>query len=154
MDKYHISTDVMNTYVADFHGTTVTLFSKEKNGADTNKPVCYDCHGVHNITKVDDPQRGLQIKENMLATCQKCHPDASNNFQASWMSHYIATPKKFSLVYYVNLFYKILIPVVLVGMGVFVLSDILYRLGITGRKPKSTGPTAGSPGKSQSDQKE
>jgi hypothetical protein len=141
MGKYNISTDVMNTYVSDFHGTTVTLFNKEKSGADTNKPVCYDCHGVHDIAKVDDPQRGLEVQKNMLATCQKCHPDASNNFPASWMSHYIATPNKFPLVYYVNLFYKIFIPLVLGGMGLFVLSDILHRLGITGRKPKhaSTG---------------
>ncbi len=140
MNKYKISTNVMNTYVSDFHGTTVTLFSKEKSGADTNKPVCYDCHGVHNIAKVDDPQRGLEVQKNMLATCQKCHPDASQNFNASWMSHYIASPTKFPLVYYVNLFYKIFIPVVLGGMGLFVLSDILHRLGITGRKLKSASP--------------
>ncbi len=136
MDKYGISTNVLNTYVSDFHGTTVTLFSKEKSGVDTNKPVCYDCHGVHNIVKVDDPQRGLELKQNLLATCQKCHPDASANFPASWMSHYIASPKQFPLVYYVNLFYQILIPTVIGGMAVFVLSDILHRLGITGRKPK------------------
>lgn len=136
MDKYGISTNVMNTYVSDFHGTTVTLFSKEHTGADTNKPVCYDCHGIHNIASVDDPQRGLEIKQNMLATCQKCHPDASENFPTSWMSHYIATPSRFPLVYYVNLFYKIFIPLVLGGMGLFVLSDILHRLGITGRNNK------------------
>lgn len=137
MDKYGISTDVMDTYVADFHGTTVTLFSKERSGEDTNKPVCYDCHGVHNIAATDDPEKGLQIQENMLATCQRCHPDASENFSASWMSHYIASPTKFPLVYYVNLFYQIFIPVVLGGMGLFVLSDILYRLGITGRKNRA-----------------
>jgi hypothetical protein len=138
MNKYGISTNVMNTYVADFHGTTVTLFSKERSGADTNKPVCYDCHGVHNIAKVNDPQRGLEIKQNMLAACQRCHPDASQNFPASWMSHYIASPTRFPLVYYVNLFYKFFIPAVLGGMGLFVLSDILHRIGITGRKPKAS----------------
>lgn len=137
MGKYGISTNVMNTYVADFHGTTVTLFNKEHTGQDTNKPVCYDCHGVHNIAAVDDPQKGLEIKANMLATCQRCHPDASENFSASWMSHYIATPTKFPLVYYVNLFYNILIPVVIGGMAIFVLSDILFRLGITGRKNRA-----------------
>lgn len=144
MSKYGISTNVMNTYVADFHGTTVTLFSKEHSGADTNKPVCYDCHGIHNIAKVDDPQKGLEIKQNMLTTCQKCHPDASANFPTSWMSHYIATPARFPLVYYVNLFYKIFIPLVLGGMGLFVLSDILHRVGITGRKPKAAKPAAGT----------
>jgi hypothetical protein len=147
MSKYNISTDVLNTYVADFHGTTVTLFSKEKSGVDTNKPVCYDCHGVHDIAKVSDPQRGLEVQKNMLATCQKCHPDASNNFPASWMSHYIASPSKFPLVYYVNLFYKIFIPAVLGFMALLVVSDILYRLGITGGKPKAAETGAGTLGK-------
>ena len=41
MDKYGISTQVLNTYVADFHGTTVTLFEKQSPDAETNKPVCY-----------------------------------------------------------------------------------------------------------------
>ncbi len=143
MSKYNISTDVMNTYVSDFHGTTVTLFAKTDPTVDTNKPVCYDCHGVHNIVSVSDPQRGLEIKQNMLGVCQKCHPDASQNFPTSWMSHYIASPTQFPLVYYVNLFYKIFIPTVLGGMALFVLSDILHRMGIIGHK----GKAAGQPGK-------
>ncbi len=53
MDKYGISTQVLNTYVADFHGTTVTLFEKQSPDAQTNKPVCYDCHGVHDIAATD-----------------------------------------------------------------------------------------------------
>ncbi len=137
MDKYGISTDVMDTYVSDFHGTTVMLFEPAAPNQDTNKPVCYDCHGVHNIASVDDPARGLEIKQNMLVTCQKCHPDASENFPTSWMSHYIATPERFPLVYYVQLFYKFFVPVVIGGMMVFVVSDILYKAGLTGRKPKS-----------------
>ena len=141
MNKYGISTDVMNTYVSDFHGTTVMMFEKDNPQHDTNKPVCYDCHGVHNIASVSDPQRGLEIKQNMLVTCQKCHPDASKNFPTSWMSHYIASPTRFPLVYYVQLFYKIFIPTVLGGMGLFVVSDILHRMGILGRKSKAAVST-------------
>lgn len=144
MNKYKISTNVLNTYVADFHGTTVTLFEKQSPDQPTNKPVCFDCHGVHNIAAVDDPQLGLQVKSNMLAACQKCHPDASQNFDASWMSHYNASPTKFPLVYYVNLFYKIFIPLVLGGMGVFVLSDILFKWGIIGRKNRRAEITRGA----------
>lgn len=144
MDKYGISTDVMDTYVSDFHGTTVTLFSKERSGADTNKPVCYDCHGIHSIASVDDPQKGLEVKQNMLVACQRCHPDATENFPASWMSHYIASPTRFPLVYYVNLFYTIFIPVVLGGMGLFVLSDVLRRLGVTGRRQRPAQAVADS----------
>ena len=133
MDKYGISTNVLSTYVADFHGTTVTLFEKLSPDQQTNKPVCYDCHGVHNISKVDDPKNGLELKQNMLIACQKCHPDATINFPDSWLSHYIPSPDKYPLVYYVNLFYMILIPGVLAGMALIIATDI-YRRIRTGRK--------------------
>jgi hypothetical protein len=54
MARYGISTAVLNTYVADFHGTTVTLFEKVSPDTPTNKPVCTDCHGVHDISMVDN----------------------------------------------------------------------------------------------------
>jgi hypothetical protein len=128
MDKYGLSTDVYNTYVADFHGTTVTLFQKLTPDQETNKAVCYDCHGVHNIQSVSDPEAGLAIKQNMLAACQKCHPDATDNFPDSWLSHYSPSPDKYALVYYVNLFYKIFIPLVLGGMAVLVASDVYRKI--------------------------
>jgi hypothetical protein len=134
MGKYGISTDVLDTYVSDFHGTTVTLFDKTSPEHALNKPVCYDCHGIHNIMAVDNPQKGLQVQENMLAVCQRCHPDASENFSASWMSHYIPHPQKTPLVYYVQLFYNIFIPGVLGGMGVFVIADIYGKFRNRGKR--------------------
>lgn len=134
MSKYGISTDVLNTYVADFHGTTVTLFEQVSPDTPTNKPVCTDCHGVHDISLVDNPATGIAIKENLLGKCQRCHPNVTSaNFTAAWMSHYVASPTHFPLVYYVNLFYKIFVPTVIGGMLVFVLSDI-FRRGLERRK--------------------
>lgn len=147
MDKYGLSTDVMNTYVADFHGTTITLFEVTDPEAATNKPVCYDCHGVHNISKVDDPQTGLMVKENLLITCKKCHPDANANFPDSWLSHYTPSPDKWPLVYYVNLFYQILIPVVIGGMLIYVITDFV-RGRLDKRKknePKTETPAPSEP---------
>jgi nitrate/TMAO reductase-like tetraheme cytochrome c subunit len=128
MSKYGISTQVLNTYVADFHGTTVTLFEKASPDQVTNKPVCFDCHGVHNIKRVDDPVYGLAMKQNLLKACQRCHPDATANFPDAWMSHYIPSPTHDAFVYYVNLFYKIFIPTMIGGMLVYVISDIVRRL--------------------------
>lgn len=128
MDKYGISTNVLDTYVADYHGTTVTLFEQTSPGLATNKPVCTDCHGIHDISKTDDPQTGIRLKENLLVRCQRCHPDATANFPDAWMSHYDASPEKYPLVYYVNLFYKFFIPAVIGGMLVFVISDIIRRI--------------------------
>ena len=128
MDEYGLSTQVLNTYVSDFHGTTVTIFQKVTPDAATNKAVCYDCHGVHDIRRVDDPEKGLQVRENLLARCQVCHPDATIEFSDSWLSHYIPSPENNPLVYYVNLFYKFFIPGVLGGMAVLVLLDASWQV--------------------------
>jgi nitrate/TMAO reductase-like tetraheme cytochrome c subunit len=137
MDKYGISTNVLNTYVADFHGTTVKLFDETYPDQPTNKPVCTDCHGVHDIIRPDDPNAGIRFKKNLLVKCQQCHPNATTEtFTDAWLSHYEASPTAWPLVYYVNLFYKFFIPAVLGGMIVFVLSDV-YRRFITRRKGAS-----------------
>jgi hypothetical protein len=136
MDKYGLSTQVLNTYVADFHGTTVVLFDKTFPDQPTNKPVCTDCHGIHDIVKVDDPTKGLSVRKNLLARCQVCHPDATTNFPDAWLSHYIPSPEKYPIVYYVNLFYKFLIPGVLMPMAVLVLMDFSRMMINRYRKPK------------------
>lgn len=142
MAKYGLSTNVLNTYVSDFHGTTVTLFEKTSPDQPTNKAVCYDCHGVHDIRRTDDPEKGLQVKENLLLTCKRCHPDATANFPDSWMSHYIPNAERYPVVYYVNIFYKFFIPTVLGGMAIFVVSDFSRRM-IERRKKPAEKPQPG-----------
>jgi hypothetical protein len=88
----------------------------------TNKPVCYDCHGVHNMLSPEDPASQV-YRTNLLHTCQKCHPDATQNFPATWLSHYEPNLQKYPVVYFVDLFYKIFIPAVLGFMGVYVVVD-------------------------------
>lgn len=127
MNKYGISTNVLQTYVSDFHGTTVTLFEKESPDQQTNKPVCFDCHGVHDIARVNDPKAGLQVKENLLATCKKCHPGATANFPDAWLGHYIPDANRNPIVYYVTVFYNFMIPTVIGGMLIFVISDFVRR---------------------------
>jgi predicted CXXCH cytochrome family protein len=122
MGKYDISTNVFETYVSDFHGTTVTLFERQSPDMPTNKPVCYDCHGVHSMKSPEDPASQV-YRTNLLDTCQKCHPDAAENFPATWLSHYEPNLQKYPVVYFVDLFYKIFIPAVLGFMGVYVVVD-------------------------------
>lgn len=129
MSKYDLSTNVLNTYAADFHGTTVELFAKQHPEQATNKPVCYDCHGVHDIKSTQDPTSAVSTQENLLKTCRKCHPDATTaSFTSAWMSHYEASPDKYPLVYYVNLFYWIIIPLTIGALLIFIASDVLRKL--------------------------
>jgi hypothetical protein len=127
MNKYGISTEVFNTYVADFHGTTVELFEKQHPGQPTNKAVCTDCHGIHDIHQVSDTDAAV-VKENLLVTCQKCHPDATANFPDSWVGHFIPDRDYYPLVYYVDLFYKIIIPATIGALILFVLLDAGRRI--------------------------
>jgi predicted CXXCH cytochrome family protein len=145
MDKYGISTQVLQTYVADFHGTTVTLFEKLSPDAETNKPVCFDCHGVHDIARIDDPQRGLQIRENLLARCQRCHPTATANFPDAWLSHYIPSPTKTPLVFAVDVFYKLFIPATLGGMAVLVALDASWQIRKRVKRPPARAAEASHP---------
>jgi predicted CXXCH cytochrome family protein len=126
MAEYDISTQVFDTYVADFHGSTVTLFEHQDPTIETNKAVCYDCHGVHDIRQPEDPDAG--IKANLLATCQQCHPDATANFPDAWTSHFEPSPRHNPLVYYVNLFYQIIIPLTVGFFAFMVFTDIYRRI--------------------------
>ncbi len=137
MDPYGINTNVMDTWVRDFHGTTVVLFQEVAPDQQTDKAVCVDCHGVHDILPPDDPNSHV-LKENLLETCRKCHPNASVNFPDAWMSHYDASLDSAPIVFWVTWFYRLRIPAVIGGMLVFVVSDFI-RQRIDIRKEKNNG---------------
>ena len=136
MARYDISTNVFDTYVADFHGTTVTLFQHTSPNEETNKAVCYDCHGIHNIQSPTD-ENSQVMAANLLVTCRQCHPDANENFTATWLGHYEPSLDKYPLVYLVDLFYKVLIPAVIGGFALFIFSDIYRR--VTDRRRSAKG---------------
>ncbi len=127
MKEYDISTNVFDSYLDDFHGTTVSLFEQSDPNVPSDKAVCYDCHGVHDITKADDTKSHV-VRENLLATCRECHPDASSDFPDSWVGHFEPTLQSHPLLFIVNLFYDILIPVVVGAFLVLIAIDIIGRL--------------------------
>ncbi|QPC84980.1 cytochrome c3 family protein [Phototrophicus methaneseepsis] len=127
MAKYDVSTDVFDTYVSDFHGTTVMLFQKTAADQDFNAPVCVDCHGVHDISPIDAADSPV-LRDNLITTCRRCHPDASSDFPAAWLGHYPPTLERTPLVALAQLFYNIFIPVVIGGLVLFVITDIYRRL--------------------------
>jgi hypothetical protein len=70
--------EIARTYFDTYHGKVSQL-------GYTKTAKCYDCHGAHDIHKIADPRSHLS-RENVVATCQKCHPGASRRF-AGYLSH-------------------------------------------------------------------
>jgi predicted CXXCH cytochrome family protein len=136
MGKYGLSADVFNTYVADFHGSTVTLFEKQHPDQPVNMALCIDCHGIHNILETTD-KNSTVIKDNLLSTCRRCHPDASATFPDSWVGHFPPSRQRHPLVYYANLFYRFLIPITIGGMILFVIIDAGGRITRRFRKNRT-----------------
>ena len=126
MSKYNISTNVFQTYLNDFHGRTVELFIRQGTGETGNEAVCFDCHGIHNIRKPDDP-RSTVYPTNLQRTCQKCHTDANIRFPKAWLGHYEPTLKDNPVLYAVNTAYLILIPVVIGGFLFYIGLDAYRR---------------------------
>ncbi|MCB0228497.1 MAG: hypothetical protein KDH90_05090, partial [Anaerolineae bacterium] len=107
-------------------GTTVMLFDKTTPDQATNKAVCTDCHGVHDIQTAHGDQSVM--KTNLVKTCQECHPDATTNFADSWLGHYTPVWSTAPLVTAVTLFYRILIPAVIGFFIIYIAIDLQRRI--------------------------
>jgi predicted CXXCH cytochrome family protein len=70
--------DAKETYLDSYHGKAYLL------GSDRTA-VCSQCHGGHRILPADDPESTVS-RQNVVATCSKCHPGANANF-ADFRSH-------------------------------------------------------------------
>ncbi len=70
--------DIAKTYFDTYHGKVSQL-------GYTKTAKCYDCHGAHDILAVADPKSHLS-RENVVATCQKCHEGATRKF-AGYLTH-------------------------------------------------------------------
>lgn len=121
MAKYRISTEVLTTYLTDFHGVTASIERSEKADPRAFTATCTDCHGVHDIARVNGGRSSPVIKANLLATCRRCHRGAGPNFPSAWIGHYEASLRHAPLVYAVKVFYMIFIPFVIGGLVLQIL---------------------------------
>lgn len=83
---------IAKTYFDTYHGKVSRL-------GYTKTAKCYDCHGAHDILPVTDPRSHLS-RVNVVATCQKCHANATRRF-AGYLTH--AThhdPKKYPFLFW------------------------------------------------------
>jgi len=126
MAKYGISTAVFDTYLNDFHGRTVDLFRRQEAGISSNKAVCFDCHGIHNIRRPEDPLSSV-YPANLQHTCQQCHKDANIRFPQAWLSHFLPTLKDTPVLFGVNLFYQALISLTIGSLIFYIILDTRKR---------------------------
>jgi hypothetical protein len=70
--------EIARTYFDTYHGKVSQL-------GYTKTAKCYDCHGAHDIQRVSDPRSHLS-RDNVVETCQKCHPGATRRF-AGYLTH-------------------------------------------------------------------
>lgn len=145
--KYGLSTDVVKTYLSDFHGSTVSIYRKQRAGAyRPQKPiaVCTDCHGTHDIKSISVLGAG-EVKSLLLRKCQQCHERASGDFPDAWLSHYLPSMSSAPALFIVDRAYTVLVPLILLGMLLQVLLHIWRHVaGQAGTMKSATAKAASS----------
>ncbi len=115
MDKYGLKSNVLETYLNDYHGVTSYFYIKEGKENTPVIAVCTDCHGIHDIMTARGDNSAV-VKEKLVKRCQSCHPDATENFPDAWISHYEPSLDKAPAVFFVNVAYMFLIPFMIGGL--------------------------------------
>lgn len=126
MGKYNISHSVVKTYHQEFHGITWRFYKQEEKSK--RVAVCTDCHGVHDIAGMDQPN-SPRSKAYLESKCRTCHPDAPENFSDSIIPHYQAGFVMAPGVFMINFIYSIFIPLMVVGLFFQILLHI-WRLAV------------------------
>ncbi len=70
--------DLAETYLETYHGKVYQLGSMQAAR-------CSDCHGAHNILKMENPKSTINPL-NIVTTCRKCHTDANMKF-TGYLTH-------------------------------------------------------------------
>ena len=127
MRKRGIASDLYSSYRADYHGFTIDYYRTHDASTWRYEAVCSDCHGSHAVFPSDD-SRSSVASENLVSTCRRCHEGAEASFASSSGGHFRTSRDRSLLVYCIELIYRLLIPVVIGSMAIYVGLDVLHRL--------------------------
>lgn len=116
--KYGLASGRIKSYKDSYHGLATTA-------GDTKAANCASCHGVHDIKPSSDPTSKVN-KNNLAATCGKCHPGANENFTKGKV-HIDVREEENGILYFISNFYIIMIIVVVGGMFVHNLIDLIKK---------------------------
>jgi cytochrome b subunit of formate dehydrogenase len=109
--------DRLKRYRETYHGKAIAL-------GQSKVAACHDCHGHHDVLPASDPRSRLS-KGKILATCQRCHPDAEAGF-TGYMAHGDHSDKKnYPRIYWA---YTVMTTLLLVVFALFGLHSALWFL--------------------------
>ncbi len=124
MSKYGLSADVYSIYKHSWHGVDISVYKAKWPTIWHDSAVCSDCHGIHDIRSTDDPQSRVN-PDNLLATCQQCHPEAGPNWTDAWTGHNEISLERTPALFYVERFYVLFAPFVLWVCVIYVVLQII-----------------------------
>ena len=124
MSKYNLPANVYDLYKLSWHGVDVSVYKARWPTIWHDSAVCSDCHGVHNIRKTSDPASSVS-SQNLLGTCQKCHPSAGPNWVGAWTGHHEISLSRTPFLFYTNAFYTSFTPFVLWLSIIYVVLQII-----------------------------
>lgn len=137
MDKYGIVEKVYASYMRSFHGKTMELAPEGASIKQLNAATCVNCHGAHNISSVTDSNAPVAGMDNLLATCQTCHPDAQPEFVKGFLGHKAVNSENLPQVYWGGRSFYVFSRAMLAG-GVLIVATSISLRGVPwiGRKLK------------------
>lgn len=127
MAKYGLSADVYDIYRLSWHGIDAEVYKAKWPTIWHDSAICTDCHGTHNILSANDPA-SMVNPQNLLHTCQKCHPDAGPNWTGAWTGHYSISLEKTPYLYFVDQFYSSFVVFALWGSAIYVALKIFRSI--------------------------
>ena len=137
MSKYGIVEKVYDSYMKSFHGKAMSLSGDKTALQQLNTATCVNCHGAHNISMVSDPTAPVAGMDNLLKTCQSCHPNAGPEFVKGFLGHKAANSDLLPQVYWGGKAFYIFSRIMLASGLLIVLTSISLRVGPwAGRKIK------------------
>jgi predicted CXXCH cytochrome family protein len=127
MSKYGSPADVYNLYSLSWHGVDVNVYKSRWPTIWHDSAVCTDCHGIHDILDSSNPDSSVN-PDNLLKTCQKCHPGVNENWTDAWTGHHEISFERTPWLFYVKSFYSSFTPVILWSSAIYVLLQIVRAM--------------------------
>ena len=122
MERHGLNPNVLTSYLEDFHGRSNQLYAMGAGKPGQPIATCTDCHGVHDIQSFQSGgATAAEVRERVVTACRKCHEGAPPAFADAWLSHYEPTLSSAPLVWAIQWTYRILIPLIMVGLVLHIL---------------------------------